>query len=111
MTKDVKTFYVLSNGQLDLFRENTLISFSNQLPYDVDIQKDNYDIAIRSFGLDLNIATLLTNSSCLIDVSQFEQERITSESDLSTLPKQNFISLPNNHFVTVVELCIVLTFS
>ena len=98
MTKDVKTFYVLSNGQLDLFKENTLTSFSNQLPYDVDIQKDNYDIAIRSFGLDLNIATLLTNSSCLIDVSQFQQERITSESDLSTLPEQNFISVPNNRF-------------
>ena len=98
MNKDVKTFYVLSNGQLELFKDNSLVSFSNQLPYDVNIQKDNYEIAVRSFGVDLNLATLLTNSSCLIDVSQIKQEKITSETDLSTLQQKNFVFVPNNRF-------------
>lgn len=45
------TFYVLSNGSADTFKNNTLTSFSNKLPVPLEYQiEDKVEIGIESIG-------------------------------------------------------------
>lgn len=47
--------YCLSNASTDYFTSNTLTDFTNFLPKNLEINRDNWEIGILAYGIDLNI--------------------------------------------------------
>ena len=61
MTNETHSFICYSNGQTDLFPENTLTSFTNLAPELFYPKSEDFEIAINSFGIDLNLASFIND--------------------------------------------------
>ena len=52
------TLYCVSNASTNIYGHNTLTSFKNLLPKNLDLQNKNWEIGVAAMGMNLDYETI-----------------------------------------------------
>lgn len=56
-----QNIYLISNGSLDVYAENTLVNFKNKLPFQIDVgRNEGIEVAISHLGISNNFKNITT---------------------------------------------------
>lgn len=56
-----QNIYLISNGSLDVYAENTLVDFKNKLPFQIDVgRNEGIEVAISHLGISNNFKNITT---------------------------------------------------
>ena len=115
MTNETNSYICYSNGQTDLYPDNTLTSFTNLTPELFYPKSEDFEIAISSFGIDLNLATFINEQE--IPVAAFfglpkikpSRKKIKNNKKLNKIRRFNYDNIPKNYKIFLPNSRWVLT--
>ena len=73
---DGHIIYCISNASIDLFDTNTLTGFTNYLPKNFRTSKENWEIGVTAFGVDLN---LCDENKAKVNVIRIKSDVVASD--------------------------------
>lgn len=90
MNNNQNSCYIFSNGQTSLFENNTLQSFKNTFPQSLLYERENWEVCLKSFGIDLNFASYITKRGVpsIAILSKYSKHKSLSQHILQhTIPR------------------------
>ena len=110
MTNETNSYICYSNGQTDLYPDNNLTSFTNLTPELFYPKSEDFEIAISSFGIDLNLATFINEQETPVAAffglpkiipskRKIKNNKKLRRFNYDNIPKNYKIFLPNSRWV------------